>query len=204
MRSWNVLDRREGAALEHTDTDAEAVARSLAGRPEAFAALVRRHGQAVHAYLSRRSGRQTADDLLGEVWLRAFRSRQSYDRSWPNARPWLYGIAGNTLRAHWRCHALEDIAGAEPVQDPWSEVDGRLEADRMRPQLRRALASLSPQDRDVLLLVAWEQLSPSEAATALGIPPGTARWRLHRARALLQEHFDRSAESPLLPISPEA
>ena len=79
-------------------TDSEAVAESLSGRPEAFAILVRRHGQAVHGYLARRTDRQSVDDLFGEVWLRAFRSRHNFDQQWSNARPWLYGIANNTLR----------------------------------------------------------------------------------------------------------
>ena len=53
--------------------------------------------------------------------------------------------------------------------------------------LRRALARLTPGDREVLLLVTWEGLTPAETAIALGIPPGTARSRLHRARALMRE-----------------
>ena len=75
--------------------------RTTPGRDE-FVELFWQHGAAVHAYLSRRAGRQDADDLLGEVWLQAFRSRERYDRRWPSALPWLYGIARNVLRAHWR------------------------------------------------------------------------------------------------------
>ncbi|HEY3908250.1 MAG TPA: sigma factor [Streptosporangiaceae bacterium] len=51
----------------------------LAGNPAAFTDLLRRHGQAIHAYLARRAGRDAADDLLGEVWLRAYAARQNYD-----------------------------------------------------------------------------------------------------------------------------
>lgn len=190
--------------MEHTDTDSAAVARSLSGRPEEFAVLVRRHGQAVHAYLARRAGRQTADELLGDVWLRAFRSRRTYNQDWSNARPWLYGISRHALWAHWHHRGRELDAGAEEDRDPWSEVDEQLDAVRLRPLLKEALSSLNPQDREVLLLVAWEQLSPTEAALALSIPPGTARWRLHRARTLLQEYLDSASDTPLLPFSPEA
>jgi RNA polymerase sigma-70 factor (ECF subfamily) len=63
-----------------------------------FVALFWQHGTAVNAYLSRRAGRQDADDLLGEVWLQAFRSCARFDRRWPSALPWLYGIAHNVLR----------------------------------------------------------------------------------------------------------
>ena len=71
----------------------ETVAWAMAGDRESFAVLVREHGQAVHAYLARRAGRGVADELLTEVWLRAWRSRGSYDVGWAGPRPWLYGIA---------------------------------------------------------------------------------------------------------------
>ncbi len=75
---------------------------SLRGRPDAFVEIVRRHETAVHAYLTRRSGRQAADDLLAEVWLRAFSSITTFGTRQFTALPWLYGIARNVLRAHWR------------------------------------------------------------------------------------------------------
>lgn len=171
-------------------TDSEAVARSLDGDPEAFAALVRRHSQAVHGYLFRRSDHQTADDLLGDVWLRAFRSRHGYDQGWSTARPWLYGIAANALRTHWRQHLPGADSPIEPGPDPWSDADARLDAARRWPALRGAIGELCPEDRDVLLLFAWEHLKPAEIAECLGIPQGTARWRLHRARTLVQKRLD--------------
>jgi RNA polymerase sigma factor (sigma-70 family) len=179
-------------------TDGEAVAQSLAGRPEAFAAVVRRHGQAVYAYLLRRSDRQTADDLLGEVWLCAFRSRHSYKQNWPSARPWLYGIARNVLRAEWRRRVPGHDRLTDRGHDPWPDVDARLDAARQRPALGVALGALNPKDREVLLLAAWENLTPAEIAVSLGIPAATARWRLHRARAQLQQRLDEiTAPSPL-------
>jgi RNA polymerase sigma-70 factor (ECF subfamily) len=170
--------------------DSEAVARSLTGEPEAFAALVRRYGQVVHGYLSRRSDRQTADDLLGEVWLRAFRSRHGYDQECSTARPWLYGIAANVLRAHWRQRVVDLDHRFESSHDPWFEADARIDAAGRWPALRAGLDKLCREDREVLLLVAWEHLSPAEVAVSLGIPQGTARWRLHRARTLVQTHLD--------------
>src|SRR5579863_3721180 len=174
------------------ETDASLVLTDSAGLDgrAAFTDLLRRHGQAIHAYLARRSGRDAADDLLGEVWLRAYAARRTYDRRWPDARPWLYGIARNVLREHWRSLP----AGGDPFgrasEDPWPDVDARLDAAARVADLRRALARLTPGDREVLLLVTWEGLAPTEAAVALGIPPGTARSRLHRARSLMRELLD--------------
>ena len=168
------------------ESDAALVGRAVAGESAAFAELLRRHDQAVHAYLARRSGRQDADDLLSEVWLRAFEARASYDRRWPDARPWLYGIARNVLRAHWRRLGRTAPAVLAGSSDPWPDVDARIDAAAGVSALRRALAELPPGDRAVLLLVSWEGLAPAEVAVALGIPQGTARSRLHRARTSIR------------------
>jgi RNA polymerase sigma-70 factor (ECF subfamily) len=131
------------------------------------------------------------------VWLQAFRSRQGFDQAWSSARPWLYGIAANVLRAHWGHHSVDHDDEFEAVHDPWPEADGRLDAGRRWPVLLAALRDLDPEDRAVLLLVAWEHLTPTESALTLGIPAGTARWRLHRARTFLQGRVDR-----VVPIRP--
>ncbi|HYK30783.1 MAG TPA: sigma-70 family RNA polymerase sigma factor [Streptosporangiaceae bacterium] len=181
------------------DTDASLVRMAAAGRVSAFPELMRRHGPAMHAYLARRSGRDTADDLLSEVFLRAFSALRHYDGRWTDARPWLYGIARNVLREHWRRNAAEDgwtrFAHVAPDEDPWPEVDDRLDAAARWSSLRRALTALAAADREVLLLVTWEGLTPAEAAVALGIPQGTARSRLYRARAVMRQMLgDDSAE----------
>ncbi len=168
------------------ETDAELIERSLRGRPDAFVEVVGRHEVAVHGFLARRGGRQVADDLLSEVWVRAFGSRAAYDSGYPSARPWLYGIARNVLRAHWRAARGSGPLGSAGEVDPWNDVIDRLDSAGAAGVLARAVAALPQDERDVLLLVAWEQLAPSEAAVALGVPPGTARSRLHRARVALR------------------
>jgi RNA polymerase sigma factor (sigma-70 family) len=175
------------------DTDATLMERSLCGRPDAFVEIVRRHERAVHAYLARRSGPEAADDLLAEVWLRAFSSRTTFDTQQFTALPWLYGIARNVLRAHWRA-AAGDGPPPEPVIDPWDEVAERLDSQAQARSLVPALKALPEVEREVLLLVAWEQLTPAEAAEALGIPQGTARSRLHRARLALRLALDREED----------
>jgi RNA polymerase sigma-70 factor (ECF subfamily) len=168
--------------------DAELIARSLGGDEDAFVAVVRRHEAAVGAYLARRVGRDAAEDLLGEVWVAAFRSRASYDRSFPDAAPWLFGVAHNTLRRHWRSRPAEepvaDASRLEPGWDPWGAVDDRVDGASV---LRRALALLGPQQREILTLVVWEDLTVADAGRAIGIPPGTARRHLHEARMALRD-----------------
>jgi RNA polymerase sigma-70 factor (ECF subfamily) len=173
------------AGIPDSRDDARAVARSRTGDRAAFLELFDRHADAVRAYLERRVGRQEADDLLAEVWLRAFASRASYRGAWPDGRPWLYGIARNTLRVHWQDRTRDLIGHGTVSSDPWPEVDARLDAEAIGETLREAILAISDDEREVLLLVAWEHLSPTEAAITLGIPPGTARSRLHRARTLL-------------------
>ena len=177
------------------ETDGALIERSVRGRPDAFVEVARRHEVAVHSFLARRAGPQVAADLLGEVWVRAFAGRGGYDPAYPDARPWLFGIARNVLRSHWRAGraaehpaATGDPAGTGyPVaEDPWDDVIDRLDGPVRSRALRSAIRALPSAERDVLLLVAWEQLTPAQAATALGVPPGTARSRLHRARAALR------------------
>jgi RNA polymerase sigma-70 factor (ECF subfamily) len=169
-------------------TDAKIVSSSQIGDPAAFVELVWRHASAVHGYLCRRTDRQLADDLLGEVFVQAFKSRANYDDRSRDARPWLYGIARNVLRAHWRASARPQPRIEAAISDPWSEVDEQLDAQSRRGELERALAQLTDDEREILLLVAWERLSASEIATALAIPQGTVRSRLHRARAVMRKH----------------
>jgi RNA polymerase sigma-70 factor (ECF subfamily) len=167
--------------------DAELIARSLAGEQDAFVEVVRRHEAAVAGYLSRRAGREVAEDLLGEVWVAALASRASYDRSYPDAGPWLFGVAHNTLRRHWRSRPAEepvaDVTAMAPGWDPWAAVDRRVDVESV---LRDALAVLRPQQREILTLVAWEDLTVADAGRALGMPPGTARRYLHEARIALR------------------
>jgi len=98
-------------------------------------------------------------------------------------------VARNVLAGHVRRAARTQLPPGEQVTDPWQAVDQRLDAAALAPALRDALAELPMEEREVLLLVGWEQLTPAEAAAAVGIPAGTARSRLHRARGRLRERL---------------
>lgn len=172
--------------------------RDSALRPEEFAEIFDRHASTVHRYLSRRVG-DLADDLLSETFLTAFRKRNDYLAERLDVRPWLYGIAGNLIRRHQRAEAARYRAlarsGAEgdarSAGDLEDAVD-RADARRTAPRLAAALADLRAGDREVLLLLAWGDLTHSEVSVALGIPLGTVRSRLHRARARVREHLGQT------------
>ncbi|MFH8770752.1 RNA polymerase sigma factor [Streptomyces sp. NPDC017958] len=170
-----------------TEDDAEIVAQSLE-QPELFALLYDRYAPDIHRYAARRLGDTAADDITADTFLVAFRIRSRYDRTRPNARPWLYGIAGNLIGKQRRAEvrALRALArnGHDPVAESWGEswvedTDSRIAA---QGPLAGALAGLSAPDRHVLLLVAWAELTYQEVAEALDIPVGTVRSRLNRAR----------------------
>lgn len=170
------------------DSDEELVIRSV-GEPSAFEALVDRHAVALHGYLARRCG-PVADDLLSDVWLAAFARRSEYDPELGPLRAWLFGIARNHVLAHWRREQVRARAAGELAAvaggDGWEAVDARLDAAALLPALHQALSELPEVERELLLLTSWEQLTPAEAAQVAGVPAGTARSRLHRARARMR------------------
>ncbi|MFI6513757.1 RNA polymerase sigma factor [Streptosporangium sp. NPDC050855] len=165
--------------------DAELIRRSESV-PEAFADLFDRHAPALRRYVARRLGSSLADDIVSDAFLTAFRRRHRYDAAHPDARPWLYGITARLIGRHRRTEVRFYRAlvrsGVDEIAEPYAErVDDRVAAQQAG--LAAALAKLSPGDREVLLLVAWADMSYEDVARALDIPVGTVRSRLHRARA---------------------
>ena len=172
--------------------DDAAVIEASRTEPDRFASLFDRHAPHIHRYLARRVGPQAADDLVAETFLVAFGKRASYDPRFRDARPWLYGIATNLVGQHRREEVrqfrLRLSAGPAPVQNDDAErAVVNLTAQSIRSTLGKALAALAKPERDVLLLVAWEQFSYEEVARALAIPVGTVRSRLHRARTKVRK-----------------
>jgi RNA polymerase sigma-70 factor (ECF subfamily) len=169
-----------------TDTDADLIEQAKRA-PERFTAVFDRHYRHIYAYAVRRLGPDLAEDVASETFLIAFDRRNRYDRSHADARPWLFGIASNLIARHARAEtrryqALARTPAANVVDGDADAIAGRLDARAVRGRLAAALEELSEPVRSVLLLVAWAGLSQAEVATALRIPPGTARSRLHKAR----------------------
>ncbi|MEZ5175494.1 MAG: RNA polymerase sigma factor [Acidimicrobiia bacterium] len=173
-------------------TDAEVIARSLE-EPEAFSVIFQRHHDRIFRYIARRVGADRAADLTSEVFLRAFKLRRRYDTSRGSCQPWLYGIAtnvvGDDLRRSRRQQRIYLVAGRLEPQpdDPYQKADDQLTAAAVSGELNRALGSLRTGDRNVFLLYGVESLTYQETADALGIPIGTVRSRMARARRIIRE-----------------
>jgi RNA polymerase sigma factor (sigma-70 family) len=167
-------------------SDEEVIADSI-GDPSRFTVLFDRHYDHVWRYVCRRSGTALADELASEVFVRALGGRSALGRGEINVRAWLYGIATNLLREHSRSEARRWRAYARAVQPTATsgdldDVERRVDAAARGPAVPRALAGLQTPDRDTLLLLALTELDYAGIAIATGVPIGTVRSRLHRAR----------------------
>jgi RNA polymerase sigma-70 factor (ECF subfamily) len=162
--------------------------------PDGFEAAFREYFPLAYRFIARRVGPAIAEDLAAETFATAYRRRAVFDPGRGSLRSWLLGIAANLVRSHWRAeqHLLDLdarlVPEIEPVDDS-SAADQRLAAALLAPRLAAALGQLTADQREVLLLHAWGELSHEEIAAALQIAPGTARSRLSRARASLREQL---------------
>lgn len=134
------------------------------------------HLGAVTAY-ARRRGSTDADGIAAETMTVAWRRLADVPADDP--LPWLYATARNLVFAEARKASRPKQLAAEPAASP-------PEPFELDPELGKALRSLSQLDREALLLVAWEDLTPTQAARSLGINPTAFRVRLLRARRRLQ------------------
>ncbi|MFD8482408.1 RNA polymerase sigma factor [Kitasatospora sp. NPDC059673] len=173
---------------------------SSAGDRRTFALLFDEHARAVYLHAVRATGdRDLADDVVSLTFLEAWRLREKLRGEVVNPRAWLLGIATNVLRNTARAARRHRVAMArvpprEPLPDFADEVVGRIVDAETAAAAVRALGRLRRGEREVFMLVVWSGLGYAEAAQALGIPVGTVRSRLSRARDRL--HKIVSAEQP--------
>lgn len=148
------------------------------GSEEALRELLRRYERPLAGYLRRQTRDRDAEDLFQEVWLRVVRSARSFDRG-ARFKPWLYRIALNVFR-DWcgRDSAREQGAEIDIAAEPRAREGAGLDAERL-------LAGLSREQREVVTLRYWLDLSEAEMSEVLGIPRGTVKSRLHAAMTRL-------------------
>jgi RNA polymerase sigma factor (sigma-70 family) len=171
--------------------DRPATAGSTAQRRARFEDLYVRSWSVVRRYAARRAAPSDVDDIVSETFLVAWRRLEAIPA---DELPWLLGVARKVLatrrRGADRHIRLVERLAAEPVPD-----FGEPEPPAYSPeQIHAALAQLPESDREVLMLVYWDDLTPTRAARVLGSSSVATRVRLHRARAKLQRLL--AAEKP--------
>lgn len=173
--------------------DALLLVRCQLGERAAYDELVRAHADMLVRHLRRVAGREAADDLAQEIWLRAFRGLMRL-REGARFRPWLLGIAHHVVMDHFR---LRYAVSRQEMHDEIA-VEGREEEDReaVLAALETGLAALPVTERETLTLFYLEDLTLQQIATIQGVPQGTVKSRMFRARGLL-----RAAMSPQGEIS---
>jgi len=175
------------------------VARLKAGDSAAFEAIYEAYRPRLFSFLARLSQRRdVAEDLLEETWLRLVAHAAGLSDE-TRLGPWLFAVARNLFYSWSRRRALDQdrlfdlaLAWPGPRESPF-QAAARSETER---RLEAALLRLAPRDREVLLLVAGEELSPAEAAAALSLSPEALRKRLQRARERLARELGEDAELP--------
>lgn len=183
-------------------TDAELISRSLT-EPTLFAEILDRHARAVHRYLARRIGADDAEELISEVFIIAFERRDRFDLLVDTAAPWLFGIARNLVSRWYRTVSRRDRAferllsrSTIDIGDSLDDVVDVLDAQRLAQSLGQALDAIAEADREALLLFAWENLTYEQIAQTQGVPIGTVRSRMFRARRILRELVEPAGQLP--------
>jgi RNA polymerase sigma factor (sigma-70 family) len=172
-----------------------------------FGALFDEQSPGLLRYLTARVGPTVADDLLSEVFVSAIRYRSTFDGSRGTPRVWLYGIASNLLHRHRQEQARHLARAGRMVAMTEREIadhdgaDSRIDAAAAVRALLPALATLTDEDRDVLLLNAWAGLEPNQIAQVLDLPAGTVRSKLSRIRRSLRTAAAQlSVDNPTAPV----
>jgi RNA polymerase sigma-70 factor (ECF subfamily) len=197
----------------HEKSDEQLMACVMRGERSALATLVERHHSALLGYLYRMLGgdRPLAEDLTQETFVRLLTS-SSYQQARP-FRPWLYAIATNLARDHFKAASTRHSSGdgdcahantyrverSEPVSGTPGPEE-RVLAMETGAEIAEAIARLAPEYRSALLLRFYGELSLQEIALALDVPLGTVKSRLSvgclRLRDLLAPGVQASVSTP--------
>ncbi|GGQ07888.1 RNA polymerase sigma factor [Streptomyces mutabilis] len=174
--------------------------RVRAGDHDAFGDLFDAYARSVYNHAFRLTGDwASAEDVVSLTFLDAWRLRGRVDEEGGSLRPWLLGIATNVTRntrraARRHAAAVARLPRDESVRDFADEVAGRVDDTAQLALVRTALARLRRAEREVLALCVWSGLDYRAAADALGVPVGTVRSRLSRARTKLARYTEPPGE----------
>ncbi|MFF3816177.1 RNA polymerase sigma factor [Streptomyces bluensis] len=172
-------------------------ARIRAGDREAFAEIYEEYARTVYNHAFRLTGDwSTAEEVMADTFLDAWRTREQLEPDGGSLKPWLLGMATNKSRnanrgLGRRLAFLARRPASDRVADFAEESAGRLDDARRLAAVRQVYDRLRRGEREVLALCVWSGLDYAQAAQALGVPVGTVRSRLSRARARLRKLTDQ-------------
>jgi len=185
------------------ESDGQLLAATARGDAEAFGRFYRRHEQQILSYaIAHCANASDVADVVGETFLGALRAARRFTDEGGDAVPWLFGIARRVLahqrRSFTRRQRLLVKLHEQPLLNPdeAAAIDEAIDASRLAPQLAAALRILRANDRELVLLVSRDGLSPAQAGAVLGMNPNTARVRLSRARARLRDALAGAGPGP--------
>ena len=158
-----------------------------------FEALYAAHNAAVRTYVRRRVDWQDADDVVADVFVIAWRRLRDVPE---DPLPWLFGVARRVMANRWR-GATRGAALRDRIMSERARLAPSVSmASESTQDVLRALSAMREQDRETLLLVAWEGLSPAQAAKVLGVSPNTFSARLSRARKRFEKALATGSSQP--------
>lgn len=165
------------------------------GDGEAFSLLVERYRRPVYGYLVRCGiAESDRDDLFQEIFIKIHQNAHRYDATRP-LHPWLFTIVANAVRNHRRKQKLRHFFVWEPpdtdIRDDAPDAESLASAEQTKDWLERAIRALPMPQREVLILATIENLPLKDVASILGMPLGTVKTHVRRARMRLVESYER-------------
>jgi RNA polymerase sigma-70 factor (ECF subfamily) len=176
--------------------------RVLDGDSAAFAEVFDEYSDWIYNVAFRRTGSWvTAEEIVSTVFLEAWRQRAAITEDDGSIRSWLLGVTLNLIRRHWRQadrqrRATLRLGSDEAYLDHSGDVAERIDAEQAMNRILESLERITDDQREVVQLWAWEELTYDEISVVLDVPVGTVKSRLHRARDALQHTLDDRHASP--------
>lgn len=175
-------------------TERKLLERCRHGDSEAFGEIYDAYARPLYAFIYYKvHHRQTAEDLLGQVWLKAVENLDRFNEKRGRISSWLYRIARNQVIDHYRRHVpgadIEDVWGLADPASAETDADTRLKVDMVREHLTR----LKPTEREIVIMRVWQELSYAEIAEIVGKSQGNCKVIYSRAVAKLRDSMPLAA-----------